>query len=87
MGENAEIYVKAPIYEGITNGSAHKVNKIFDPGKSNLTVIIDIIKPIIKLENTTAKNTIKVLNTKTKTSQNSKKLEIDLEKLRNLQSI
>jgi hypothetical protein len=50
-------------------------------------VIIDIIKPIIKLENTTAKNTINVLNTKPKTSHDSKKLEIDLEKLRNLQSI
>jgi 4-hydroxy-tetrahydrodipicolinate reductase len=34
-----------------------------------------------------SKNTINVLNTKPKTSHDSKKLEIDLEKLRNLQSI
>ncbi len=87
MGENAEIYVKAPIYEGITKGSAHKVNKIFDPGKSNLTVIIEIINPITKLEKTTAKKTIKVLNTNPKTSHDSKKLEIDLEKFKNLQSM
>ena len=53
----------------MTKGSAHKVNIIFDPGNSNLTVIMDINNPIKRLENTTATNTETVLKSSPKTSQ------------------
>ena len=56
------------MYDGITNGRAHRVNKIFDPANSNLIVTIDINKPTIRLEITTTINTAIVLNSNPKTS-------------------
>jgi len=46
----------------------NRVNKIFDPANSNLTVTIDINKPTIRLEITTAINTAIVLKSNPKTS-------------------
>ena len=49
LGENAETYVKAPIYEGITKGKIVSENNNFEPGNSYLTVRIDINNPRNKL--------------------------------------
>ena len=64
FGEKAEIYVKAPIYDGTTKGSVQSVNKIFEPAILNLIKTIDINKPKEILEKTTAKNIAIVLNNK-----------------------
>ena len=87
FGEKAEIYVKAPIYDGITKGRVHSVNSIFEPVILNLIKIIEINKPKIMLEITTAKNIEIVLNNRPYTFHDSKKLSKDLVKVKNRQTI
>ena len=87
FGENAETYVKAPMYEGITNGNIVRENNNFEPGNSYLTVRIDMSKPKIRLVKITAKNNEIVLNNKVPTSHDERKLERFLEKFANLQNI
>ena len=87
LGENAETYVKAPIYEGITKGKIVRENNNFEPGNSYLTVRIDINKPRNKLVKITAKNNRSVLNNKVPTSHEERKLDRFFEKLANLQNI
>ena len=87
MGEKAEIYVNAPIYDGITKGNVQSVNKIFEPLTLNLIKIIDISKPKVTLDITTTKNIDIVLNNIPYTFHDSKKLSKDLEKVKNLQTM
>ena len=72
------------MYEGMTNGKAHKVNHIFDPFISILVREIETNRPIKRLVETTAKKSAIVLKNKLKTSHDWKKLERDLEKVKNL---
>ena len=87
FGEKAEIYVKAPIYDGITKGKVQSVNIIFEPLILNLIKIMDINKPKDTLDITTAKNIDMVLNNIPYTFHDSKKLSKDLENVKNLQTI
>ena len=87
MGEKAEIYVNAPMYDGITKGNVQSVNKIFEPLTLNLIKIIDISKPKVTLDITTTKNIDIVLNNIPYTFHDSKKLSKDLENVKNLQTI
>ena len=57
------------MYEGMTNGKAHKVNHIFDPFISILVKAIETNRPIRRLVKTTAKKSEIVLKNKLKTSQ------------------
>jgi|TARA_B110000444_G_scaffold218881_1_gene218696 hypothetical protein len=71
------------MYEGITKGRTDKVNRIFEPRMLKRTVMIDIIKPTNKLENTTNTKSNNVFISKSKTFQDVKKLAYDRLKVAN----
>tara|TARA_Y100001968_G_C19401632_1_gene741340 strand:- start:1504 stop:1818 length:315 start_codon:yes stop_codon:yes gene_type:complete len=71
----------------MTRGRAHKVNQIAEPLMSILVRTIETNNPIKRLVRTTAKNNEIVFKNKLITSHDSKKLERDLEKVKNLQII
>ena len=70
-----------------TRGRIVRENSIFEAGSSYLTVKIETSKPIRRLVRTTAKNKVKVLNKREKTSHDFRKADIFLEKLANRQNI